>query len=189
MSLSTCTRILRLRLRMTMRTGRQSRNADFKNCGEAATTTLGPKGRQTLEPSSPIGHQGGCMVFAAKGGIKKWRPKGRRTSPAGTVSQPIGKPFYGQAKGLLWLTWRSYAGPPQYYITPEGESPQPACKAKPITGRTLGAQGQRPGGAINPRPRKRASTFGNTGKHNPLSLLSPQAPEGLVHIPSGSLTL
>ena len=59
---------------------------------------------------------------------KKWRRK-RRTSPAGTVSQPIGKPFNGQAKGLLWLTWRSYAGPPQYYITPEGESPQPACKA------------------------------------------------------------
>ncbi len=45
---------------------------------------------------------------------KKWRPKGRHTFPAGTVSQPIGKPFNGQAKGLLWLTWRSYAGPPQY---------------------------------------------------------------------------
>ena len=86
------------------------------------------------------------------------------TSPAGTVSQPIGKPFNGQAKGLLWLTWRSYAGPPQYYITPEGGSPQPACKAKPITGRTLGAQGRRPGGAINPRG-EAASSFGNTGKH------------------------
>ena len=45
-----------------------------------------------------------------------------------------------------------------------GRSPQPACKAKPITGRTLGAQGQRPGGAINPRG-EAASTFGNTGKH------------------------
>ena len=73
---------------------------------------------------------------------KKWRRR-RRTSPAGTVSQPIGKPFNGQAKGLLWLTWRSYAGPPQYYITPEGESPEPACKAKPITGRTLAAQGRK----------------------------------------------
>ena len=52
----------------------------------------------------------------------------------------------------------------RYYIPPEGESPQPACKAKPITGRTLGAQGQRPGGAINPRG-EAASTFGNTGKH------------------------
>ena len=50
------------------------------------------------------------------------------------------------------------------YIPPEGESPQPACKAKPITGRTLGAQGQRPGGAINPRG-EAASTYGNTGKH------------------------
>ena len=29
---------------MTMRAGRQSRNADFKNCGEAATATLGAKG-------------------------------------------------------------------------------------------------------------------------------------------------
>ena len=94
-------------------------------------------------------------------------PQRAPTSPAGTVSQPIGKPFNGQAKGLLWLTWRSYAGPPQYYITPEGESPQPACKAKPITGRTLGAQGQSPGGAINPHARKGVSTYGNTGKHRP----------------------
>ena len=66
-----------------------------------------------------------------------WRPQGRRTSPA-----------------------------QRYYITPEGGSPQPACKAKPITGRTLGAQGQSPGGAINPRG-EAASTFGNTGKHRP----------------------
>ena len=49
-------------------------------------------------------------------------PERAPTSPAGTVSQPIGKPFNGQAKGLLWLTWRSYAGPPQYYIPPEGEA-------------------------------------------------------------------
>ena len=53
------------------------------------------------------------------------------------------------------LSIRRRTSPAQrYYITPEGESPQPACKAKPITGRILGAQGQRPGGAINPRPRK-----------------------------------
>ena len=51
--------------------------------------------------------------------------------------------------------------------TSRGRSPQPACKAKPITGRTLGAQGQRPGGAINPHARKGVSTFGNTGKHRP----------------------
>ena len=53
---------------------------------------------------------------------------------------------------------------PRYYITPEGESHQPACKAKPITGRTLGAQGQRPGGAINPHARKGMSTIGNTAQ-------------------------
>ena len=53
----------------------------------------------------------------------------------------------------------------RYYITPEGESPQPACKAKPITGRTLAAQGQRPGGWLNPHARKGVSTYGNTGKH------------------------
>ena len=66
----------------------------------------------------------------------------------------------------------------RYYITPEGESPQPACKAKPITGRTLGAQGQRPGGAINPRG-EAASTYGNTGKHR-LSPTPDRAPKGRV---------
>jgi hypothetical protein len=39
---------------------------------------------------------------------------------------------------------------------------EPACKAKPITGRTLAAQGQRPDGWL---ARKSVSTFGNTGKH------------------------
>ena len=96
---------------------------------------------------------------------KKWRPKGRRTSPARTVSQPIGKPFNGQAKGLLWLTWRSYAGPPQYFIPPEGGALNPSGRRQPVPDRTLGAQGQRPGGAINPHARKGVSTFGNTGKH------------------------
>ena len=79
-----------------------------------------------------------------------WRRR-RRTSPVGTVSQPIGKPFNGQAKGLLWLTWRSYAGPPQYFIPPEGGALNPSGRRQPVPDRTLGAQGQRPGGAINPR--------------------------------------
>ena len=89
--------------------------------------------------STPAGRLEG---FRRQRRYKKWRRR-RRTSPVGTVSQPIGKPFNGQAKGLLWLTWRSYAGPPQYFIPPEGESPEPACKAKPITGRTLAAQGRK----------------------------------------------
>ena len=122
---------------------------------------------------------------AAKGGIKKWRRR-RRTSPVGTVSQPIGKPFNGQAKGLLWLTWRSYAGPSQYYIPPEGGALNPSGRRQPVPDRTLGAQGQRPGGAINPRG-EAASTYGNTGKHRPgpspdpdraERRLNPQAPQG-----------
>ena len=120
-----------------------------------------PKGDCIFSPA------GRLYCFRCQRQHKKWRPKGRRTSPAGTVSQPIGKPFNGQAKGLLWLTWRSYAGPPQYFIPPEGGALNPSGRRQPVPDRTLGAQGQRPGGAINPRPRKRASTFGNTGKHRP----------------------
>ena len=111
---------------------------------------------------------------------KKWRRR-RRTSPVGTVSQ-ISKPFNGQAKGLLWLTWRSYAGPPQYIYLPRAEARSPSGRRQPVPDRTLGAQGQRPGGAINPRPRKRASTFGNTGKHRsspgPDPPSEPSSPKG-----------
>ena len=77
------------------------------------------------------------MVFAAKGGIYTGAPKGAHLASA----------------AILYNS--------------RGRSPQPACKAKPITGRTLGAQGQRPGDAINPHARKGVSTFGNTGKHRP----------------------
>ena len=83
-----------------------------------------------------LARQGGCMVFAAKGSIKKWRRR-RRTSPA-----------------------------QRYYITPEGGALNPSGRRQPVPDRTLGAQGQRPGGAINPRG-EAASTFGNTGKHLP----------------------
>ena len=78
--------------------------------------------------------QGGCMVFAAKGGIRNGARR-RRTSPA-----------------------------QRYYITPEGGALNPPVRRQPVPDRTLGAQGQRPGGAINPRG-EAASTFGNTGKH------------------------
>ena len=119
-------------------------------------------------------------VLAAKGGIKNGAERAP-TSPAGTVSQPIGKPFNGQAKGLLWLTWRSYAGPPQYFIPPEGGALNPSGRRQPVPDRTLGAQGQRPGGAINPRG-EAASTFGNTGKHRPGPGPDPdRAPKGRVH--------
>ena len=88
------------------------------------------------------GRKPGCPVFAAKGGIKN-APERAPTSPAGTVSQPIGKPFNGQAKGLLWLTWRSYAGPPQYFIPPEGGALNPSGRRQPVPDRTLAAQGRK----------------------------------------------
>ena len=75
--------------------------------------------------------------------------------------------FRRQRRYKKWRRRRRTSPAQRYYITPEGESHQTACKAKPITGRTLGAQGQRPGGAINPHARKGVSTFGNTGKHRP----------------------
>ena len=40
------------------------------------------------------------------------------------------------------------------FITPEGASPEPACKAKPITGRTLPAQGVSPAAGSTLAPRK-----------------------------------
>ena len=132
-----------------------------------------PKG----DSPSPAGRLYG---FRRQRRYKKWRRR-RPTSPADTVSQPIGKPFNGQAKGLLWLTWRSYAGPPQYFIPPEGGALNPSGRRQPVPDRTLGAQGQRPGGAINPRG-EAASTFGNTGKHRPGPGPDPdRAPKGRVH--------
>ena len=49
---------------------------------------------------------------------------------------------------------------------PRAEARNPSGRRQPVPDRTLGAQGQRPGGAINPRG-EAASTFGNTGKHRP----------------------
>ena len=120
----------------------------------------------------------GCKGFSRQRRHKKWRRR-RRTSPAGTVSQPIGKPFNGQAKGLLWLTWRSYAGPPQYYITPESGALNPPVR-RSRSQAELAAQGQRPGGWLNPHARKGVSTFGNTGKHRSRSRSRPRH-KALVH--------
>ena len=72
---------------------------------------------------------------------------------------------------------------------PRAGALNPPVRRQPITGRILGAQGQRPGGAINPHARKGVSTYGNTGKHRPgpgpdpdraERRLNLQAPQGLV---------
>ena len=115
------------------------------------------------------GRKPGCPVFAAKGGIKN-APERAPTSPAGTVSQPIGKPFNGQAKGLLWLTWRSYAGPPQYFIPPEGGALNPSGRRQPVPDRTLGAQGRQA------RRRHQPSPAGRQPSGIPVSAESSQRP-------------
>ena len=81
----------------------------------------------------------------------------------------------------------------RYYITPEGGALNPSGRRQPVPDRTLAAQGQRPGGWLNPHARKGVSTFGNTGKYRPSPgpgpdpdhaerRLNPQATKGLVPI-------
>ena len=81
--------------------------------------------------------QGGCMVFAAKGGIKNG------------------------AEGAVPPQWNGTS-----YL-PRAEARSPSGRRQPVPDRTLAAQGQRPGGWLNPHARKGVSTFGNTGKHRP----------------------
>ena len=56
---------------------------------------------------------------------------------------------------------------------PRAEARSPSGRRQPVPDRTLAAQGQRPGGWLNPHARKGVSTFGNTGKHHLLSPLNP----------------
>ena len=105
-----------------------------------------------LSTHSPTACGGKVVATATKGGMhflersevglfsdarqrryKKWRRR-RRTSPA-----------------------------QRYYIPPEGGALNPSGRRQPVPDRTLGAQGLRPGGAINPRG-EAASTFGNTAQ-------------------------
>ena len=76
------------------------------------------------------------MVFAAKGGIKNG------------------------AEGAVPPQWNGTS-----YL-PRAEVRSPSGRRQPVPDRTLAAQDQRPGGAINLRG-EAASTFGNTGKHRP----------------------
>ena len=45
---------------------------------------------------------------------------------------------------------------------PRAEARSPSGRRQPVPDRTLAAQGQRPGGWLNPHARKGVSTFGNT---------------------------
>ena len=88
------------------------------------------------------------------------RPSGRLAcfpTPAGRLYG-----FRRQRRYKNWRRRRRTSPVERYFIPPEGGALNLSGRRQPVPDRTLGAQGQRPGGAINPRPRKRASTFGNT---------------------------
>ena len=124
-------------------------------------------GEKVVAPATKGGNvfprpQGGCMVLAAKGGIKKWRPKGRRTSPA-----------------------------QRYYIPPEGGSTQPACKASADHRQNPGSPGPKgpaAGSTLTPvRACQPSGILESTAPHQSRSRsrprrrrLNPQASKGLV---------
>ena len=62
--------------------------------------------------------------------------------------------FRRQRRYKKWRRRRRISPAQRYYIPPEGGALNPSGRRQPVPDRTLGAQGQRPGGAINPRPRK-----------------------------------
>ena len=72
-----------------------------------------------------------------------------------------GKRLNGQARRLTSPHLEVLCRTSTVLYTSRGRSPQPACKAKPFTGRTLAPRAVRPGGAINPRG-EAASTLGFT---------------------------
>ena len=109
---------------MTMRAGRQSRNADFKTCGEATTTTLRPLGLSPLErqrtqsaavrrpqPSGrrPVNpHTGGVSNGAARiGGGERSEPISRmlimsydtESKSRNVLASPLGEEGHEVAKG------------------------------------------------------------------------------------------
>ena len=105
------------------------------------------------------GRKPGCPVFAAKGGIKKWRPKGRpHRQRSDTIYLPRAEPS----------------------TRPGGVS---RSRTEPWQPRA-----ERPGDWLNPHARKGVSTFGNTGKHRtapvPVPIpTAPQAPDALSPSP------
>ena len=72
--------------------------------------------------------QGGCKGFRRQRRHKKWRPIGRRTSPA-----------------------------QRYFITPEGGALNPSERRQPVPDRTLGAQGRQARRRHHPSRRSRVN--------------------------------
>ena len=96
--------------------------------------------------------QGDCMVLAAKGGIKN--------GAEGAVPR--------QRSDTIYL--------------PRAKALNPSGRRQPVPDRTLSAQGQRPGGAINPHARKGVSTFGNTASRRFFTFMHIKKPAHFVSV-------
>ena len=90
-----------------------------------------------------LARQGGCMVFADKGGIKNGAEGAVPRQRSDTIYLPRAEPS----------------------TRPGGVSRSQTEPWQP--------RAERPGGWLNLHARKGVSTFGNTGKHRPLNPLTP----------------
>ena len=129
-----------IRLRRTSPAGRGRINRSMLSCRDMAPWL------STHSPTAPRGEGGGARhqrgnAFPTPAGRLYGFPTGE--SPVVKVLYKTGA-FY-QLKGAVP---RSAA----VLHTSRGRSPQPACKAKPITGRTLAAQGRQARRRHQPSP-------------------------------------
>ena len=92
------------------------------------------------------------------------RPRRRRLNPQARQGLSI-------SRQRRHKKWRPKGRPPHQrsdtIYLPRAEALNPSGRRQPIPDRTLAAQGQRPGGWLNPHAHKGVSTFGNTGKRRP----------------------
>ena len=123
-----CHTILRSLCSLTNRVPLPPHPGDRINCSMLSCRGMAP----WLSTHSPTACGGKVVAPATKGGGMHFqRPPGRLYG------------FRRQRRYKKWRRKRRTSPAQRYYITPEGESPQPACKAKPITGRTLATQGRK----------------------------------------------
>ena len=148
-------------------------------------------------PSLPIKALSFCRPteLRGKGGGASHQRGNAFPTPAGRLyGFPTGEArlsgFSRQRRYKKWRRRRRTSPAQRYYITPEGESPQTACKAKPITGRTLAAQGRKARRRHQPSRRSRVN-LREYRKAPPRSRsrprrrrLNPQARQGLSPFPS-----
>ena len=86
--------------------------------------------------------------------------------------------FRRQRRYKKWRRRRRTSPAQRYYIPPEGGALNPPVRRSRSQAEPWQPRAERPGGWLNPHARKGVSTFGNTGKHDPVPIpTAPQAPE------------